>query len=641
MKIKNLAFFGIMAAILGVNGAARADSTTIIASQAYVDAKDALKQNNLGGTVGGQSTAGKVVEATATAGTVNYRGIDTTPTASSSNLITSGGVQAAIAAVDLSSAVSQTITEDVTDKAPSEDAVFKAINVAENGNYIQAGTGVGDNLKALDDQVKTNTSDIDTNATNIGTNTTNIGTINTNIGTIGNLDTTATNLVGAINEVNTAAGAAQDAADAAQATADAAVVANNAITGATHTKITYDSKGLVTGGSDITLSDVTDVTATAAEVNKLAGLATTATELGYVNGVTSAIQTQLDNKQANLGGTGNGNKAVIASETEGSVTYKDITTASANIASGSANLVTAGAVADYVSSANSAVSAAYDANALDREGLAAHDNLAKMEAIQDTVARQGTLDKAWHEEFDANAATTANATNLHAASKNSNNGADMDNYVPTVKAVETRINKERNSINTALGDKVDKNAAITGATKTKITYDSKGLVTAGADLEESDIPDLHLAKVTDVTASAAEVNILDGATVTTTELNYVSGVTSGIQSQLDDKVAKNTNITASSANSIVQYDAKGLVTSGTAAGALATKDKVGNSDVTANSLEYKDTMNYALSNVDTTGGDAHDRCTAKSPCTLTMIWSNDKPVYEWTSMDTEDTAALL
>lgn len=38
------------------------------------------------------------------------------------------------------------------------------------------------------------------------------------------------------------------------------------------------------------------ITATAAELNKLDGLATTATELGYVHGVTSAIQTQLNAK---------------------------------------------------------------------------------------------------------------------------------------------------------------------------------------------------------------------------------------------------------------------------------------------------------------------------------------------------------
>ena len=38
-----------------------------------------------------------------------------------------------------------------------------------------------------------------------------------------------------------------------------------------------------------------------------------------------------------------------------------------------------------------------------------------------------------------------------------------------------------------------------------------------------------------VTADAAEINILDGAILSTTELNYVDGVTSGIQAQLDAK----------------------------------------------------------------------------------------------------------
>jgi hypothetical protein len=38
-----------------------------------------------------------------------------------------------------------------------------------------------------------------------------------------------------------------------------------------------------------------------------------------------------------------------------------------------------------------------------------------------------------------------------------------------------------------------------------------------------------------VTATSAELNILDGVTADATELNYVDGVTSGIQSQLDDK----------------------------------------------------------------------------------------------------------
>jgi hypothetical protein len=46
-----------------------------------------------------------------------------------------------------------------------------------------------------------------------------------------------------------------------------------------------------------------------------------------------------------------------------------------------------------------------------------------------------------------------------------------------------------------------------------------------------------LVNITDVTASASELNILDGATLTTTELNYVDGVTSSIQTQLDGKQA--------------------------------------------------------------------------------------------------------
>lgn len=41
-----------------------------------------------------------------------------------------------------------------------------------------------------------------------------------------------------------------------------------------------------------------------------------------------------------------------------------------------------------------------------------------------------------------------------------------------------------------IGTKVTANTAITGATKTKITYDAKGLVTGGADLVASDIPPL-------------------------------------------------------------------------------------------------------------------------------------------------------
>lgn len=48
---------------------------------------------------------------------------------------------------------------------------------------------------------------------------------------------------------------------------------------------------------------------------------------------------------------------------------------------------------------------------------------------------------------------------------------------------------DNTSLQTVLDGKVDENSTITGATKTKITYDSKGLVTAGADATTADIAD--------------------------------------------------------------------------------------------------------------------------------------------------------
>jgi hypothetical protein len=48
---------------------------------------------------------------------------------------------------------------------------------------------------------------------------------------------------------------------------------------------------------------------------------------------------------------------------------------------------------------------------------------------------------------------------------------------------------DQNTITTLLAAKVAANSAITGATKTKITYDSKGLVTSGADATQDDIGD--------------------------------------------------------------------------------------------------------------------------------------------------------
>ena len=159
--------------------------------------------------------------------------------------------------------------------------------------------------------------------------------------------------------------------------------------------------------------------------------------------------------------------------------------------------------------------------------------------------------------------------------------SNVDNTSDANKPVST-------ATQTALDGKVDENAAITGATKTKITYDAKGLVTSGADATTADIADstnkryvtdaqatvigntsgtntgdnavnslysgLAASKQdtitgaattitsSDLTVSRALVSNASGkvavATTTSTEIGYVNGVTSAIQTQIDTKSAK-------------------------------------------------------------------------------------------------------
>lgn len=84
-------------------------------------------------------------------------------------------------------------------------------------------------------------------------------------------------------------------------------------------------------------------------------------------------------------------------------------------------------------------------------------------------------------------------------------------------------------LQTALDGKVDENSAITGATKTKITYDAKGLVTAGADATTADISDsTNKRYVTD-----AQLVVIGNTSGTNTgDQTSIAGIT-GTKSQFD------------------------------------------------------------------------------------------------------------
>ena len=85
-----------------------------------------------------------------------------------------------------------------------------------------------------------------------------------------------------------------------------------------------------------------------------------------------------------------------------------------------------------------------------------------------------------------------------------------------------------------------------------IARDLADFVAAGNPLADgtlavADISDLtataaELNIMDGVTATATELNIIDGVTATTAELNHSSGVTSGIQTQLNAKATTGKSI---------------------------------------------------------------------------------------------------
>lgn len=100
---------------------------------------------------------------------------------------------------------------------------------------------------------------------------------------------------------------------------------------------------------------------------------------------------------------------------------------------------------------------------------------------------------------------------------------------------------------TALDAKVTGNATITGATKTKITYDSKGLVTAGADATTADIADsTNKRYVTD-----ANLVVIGNTSGTNTGDNATNSQYSGLASSKQDTLVSGTNIKTINSTSLL------------------------------------------------------------------------------------------
>jgi len=110
------------------------------------------------------------------------------------------------------------------------------------------------------------------------------------------------------------------------------------------------------------------------------------------------------------------------------------------------------------------------------------------------------------------------------------NAANKSITLDADKLSDTKFPSVKSVYDWAVGLFVSKNSAITGATKTKITYDAKGLVTGGADATTSDIADsTNKRYVTD-----AQLTVISNTSGTNTGDNATNSQYSGLASSKQD-----------------------------------------------------------------------------------------------------------
>ena len=106
---------------------------------------------------------------------------------------------------------------------------------------------------------------------------------------------------------------------------------------------------------------------------------------------------------------------------------------------------------------------------------------------------------------------TSNTSNPHSVTKTQVGLGNVDNTSDVNKPVST-------AQAASIATKVTANSAITAGTGTKITYDTKGLVTSSTTLSASDIPSLDASKITSGTIDSARLpsyvdDVIEGASL--------------------------------------------------------------------------------------------------------------------------------
>lgn len=421
-------------------------------------------------------------------------------------------------------------------------------------------------------------------------------------------------------------------------------------TGATTAAAALTNLGLTATAAELNIMD--GVTATAAEINKLDGVIATTAEINYLDGVTSAIQSQLDSKAAAshthdyaasshshtitasasdddvvvLAGTNGTNKVTYtASHATSGVTagtYKSVTVNKYGHVTGGTNPTTLAGYGITDAAAKSHTHSDYvNQNAFSNVVVgdttiaadSATDTLTMIAGSNVTITPSATNDSVTIAATDTVYTHPTTAGNKHIPSGGSSGqilrwsadgtaawGADNNTTYSAGTGISlsgtTFSNSGVRSISS--GSTNGTISVNTGGTSAEVAV--KGLGSAAYTASSAYATSGHthtVSGITDLTATAAELNIMDGVTATTAEINYVDGVTSNIQTQLDAKQATITGGASTIASSNL-----------TASRALVSNSsgKVAVSAVTSTELGYLDGVTSAIqSQLDSKAASSH------------------------------------
>jgi len=168
--------------------------------------------------------------------------------------------------------------------------------------------------------------------------------------------------------------------------------------------------------------------------------------------------------------------------------------------------------------------------------------------VDNTSDANKPISSATQTALDAKQATLVSGTNIKTVNNTSLLGSGNISISSAVAwGGVTGTLSNQTDLQTALDGKVDENTAITGATKTKVTYDQKGLVTGGADATTADI-----ASSTDKRyVTDAQLVVVGNTSGTNTGDNATNSQYSGLATSKQDTLVSGTNIKTINSTSLL------------------------------------------------------------------------------------------